>query len=200
MGQQELTELEFQQTLALVKDTYHPWWNRSWIPSGEHAMLVSLTIFFCSDKESGGLVPYDQGGAIPSLNTWKEINQAVEQFYASCDSDTIDETNWFELVHKHLPRDKPSRRVSKTGCVYLLEGDNCYKIGLSKDAAKRTNYLSVKLPFETKLVCIINSEDMYSLESQLHKRFESKRINGEWFNLNGEDVEYIKGLADEVFP
>lgn len=70
-----------------------------------------------------------------------------------------------------------------------------YKIGLTTDPDKRMNTFSVKLPYKVKFVCLIETEQMHKVEKMLHQRFANKRINGEWFALDAEDVEYIKGLA-----
>ncbi|MHA2096659.1 MAG: GIY-YIG nuclease family protein [Candidatus Hodarchaeales archaeon] len=33
-----------------------------------------------------------------------------------------------------------------------------------------------------------------SKEKELHNRYHSKRIRGEWFDLNQKDIDYIKTL------
>jgi len=38
--------------------------------------------------------------------------------------------------------------------------------------------------------------DAPQIEKTLHWRFRSKRIRGEWFNLDKADIEYIRRLAD----
>ena len=85
----------------------------------------------------------------------------------------------------------------KKGYVYLLKSGSHHKIGLSKDADRRMEEISPKLPFQTELICTIATEDMRGLESRLHKQFADKRANGEWFLLEPEDVAYIKELANE---
>lgn len=88
----------------------------------------------------------------------------------------------------------PTFRFS-TGYVYLLQSPTgAYKIGRSRDPQSRLRTFQVKLPFEVSYVAVIQSENMYSLERELHNRFEQQRVNGEWFNLSPEDVEYIKSL------
>ena len=39
------------------------------------------------------------------------------------------------------------------------------------------------------------SEDMLALELHLHGLYQHKRLNGEWFNLDEEDVESILSLG-----
>jgi hypothetical protein len=35
---------------------------------------------------------------------------------------------------------------------------------------------------------------MHALEKYLHEKFSGKRVNGEWFALDPDDVDYMKGL------
>lgn len=38
----------------------------------------------------------------------------------------------------------------------------------------------------------------YEKEQELHLLFAEKRKHSEWFTLDKKDVEYIKGLCDEL--
>ena len=89
---------------------------------------------------------------------------------------------------------------SQIGYVYLLAGGGYCKIGCSRNAEKRRGQISPKLPFKVEPICTIVSGDMYGLETELHRRFADKRTNGEWFELDPEDIEYIKGLGGQDVP
>lgn len=88
---------------------------------------------------------------------------------------------------------------SSDGYVYLIKSqfDAYYKIGRAVNPEKRMRTFNVKLPFKVEFVCVIKTEDMYALETELHRRFKAKHIEGEWFALDAADVEYIKSLAQE---
>lgn len=43
-------------------------------------------------------------------------------------------------------------------------------------------------------VVSIRTNDPYGLERHLHHRFEEKRVTGEWFNLDEQDIEWMKRL------
>lgn len=97
---------------------------------------------------------------------------------------------------KPAPRDdKPSTKKTKPGYVYLIRGENgYYKIGKSSNAKNRIESLGVVLPFTIEPVCIVQTNDMHGLEKELHARFSDKRISGEWFVLNEQDVSYIRNI------
>lgn len=87
-------------------------------------------------------------------------------------------------------------RSTTEGYVYLLQSPSkAYKIGRTRTPENRLKTFGVQLPFEVEYICLIATSDMYRLERQLHQRFATKRINGEWFALTPEDIEFIKGLA-----
>lgn len=89
-----------------------------------------------------------------------------------------------------------SRATKKSGYVYLLESaTGHYKIGRTIDPDNRIRTFGVKLPFEVEYACIIGTSDMYGLEMRLHNLYAQKRVNGEWFDLEIDDVAYIKSLA-----
>lgn len=90
--------------------------------------------------------------------------------------------------------DSQDNRSGDAGYVYLISSPHGYKIGKSRTPKKRYSVLKVAMPFSTRVVCVIETYKMSQLERDLHQRFDDKRINGEWFNLNDADVTYILGL------
>lgn len=85
------------------------------------------------------------------------------------------------------------------GFVYLVRSEGgYYKIGRTKNPANRIKTFKVKLPFEIEYVAIIQTNDMYALEKELHKKYKPKKVNGEWFSLNDDDLNYIKSLSASV--
>lgn len=87
------------------------------------------------------------------------------------------------------------RKSNQAGYVYLVKAETGqYKIGLSKDPHNRAKTFGVLLPFNVEFEALIKTDNMRLLEAQLHQRFASKRLYGEWFKLEPADVEYIKSL------
>lgn len=88
---------------------------------------------------------------------------------------------------------------SRSGYVYLLSAvhdSTLFKIGRTNNPQNRLRTFNVKLPFAVEYLYIIKTDDMYALESILHHKFASKRLEGEWFKLSSEDVVYIKSLSN----
>ena len=78
------------------------------------------------------------------------------------------------------------------GEVYLYKSGRYYKIGKTFDAVRRGKELRILLPERTELIHSIKTDDPSGIEAYWHKRFEAKRMQGEWFNLNSNDVKMFK--------
>jgi hypothetical protein len=87
-----------------------------------------------------------------------------------------------------------TERYARPGYIYLVGGNNVYKIGKSKDVPSRLRAL-LQLPFKTKLIHTIPTSDMVWAENYLHRAFAHRRLNGEWFDLAPHDVDWICGLT-----
>jgi hypothetical protein len=85
-----------------------------------------------------------------------------------------------------------SRRRARSGVVYLVKGDESYKIGRSTRFAARAHFLSTKLPFEVQVVHVIQASDSVAVERYWHERFAALRTRGEWFALEEDDVVAFK--------
>lgn len=102
----------------------------------------------------------------------------------------------YEQRAKKTPQNnKPAKRK---GYIYILQaqmhGRPC-KIGYSKTPNKRTEWIGLKVPFDTEVLNVFPVDDMVSAESQLHELFSAKRQEGEWFDLTDKDIEYLKLLS-----
>ena len=89
------------------------------------------------------------------------------------------------------------KKANYSGYVYLLKSEvGHWKIGRAKDPVARIKTFTVKLPFRVEYETLIKTDDMQKLERELHERFADKRLDGEWFDLDADDVEYIRGLSN----
>ena len=78
------------------------------------------------------------------------------------------------------------------GFVYLLKANRYFKIGRSSSFERRSRELAIQLPERAETVHVIRTDDPIGIELYWHRRFESKRKNGEWFELSAKDVKAFK--------
>ena len=78
------------------------------------------------------------------------------------------------------------------GAVYLFKHGKYYKIGKTFDTIRRGNELRIQLPENLDLIHEIKTDDPSGVETYWHKRFEAKRMNGEWFDLTTTDIKAFK--------
>ncbi len=84
---------------------------------------------------------------------------------------------------------------SDTGVVYVI-GDTYgnYKIGYAKSFYLRWQSYRVAFPYGPEIIRLIKTDNMRALEKKLHKKYKDKNIRGEWFNLNKEDINYLRSI------
>lgn len=104
-----------------------------------------------------------------------------------------------EAIAAQREREKQAGRKVKIieGYVYVLKqiGGIYYKIGHTSNPEQRKRNFDVKLPFAVEYDILIKTDNRYLLERELHTRFSSKRADGEWFQLDADDLDYLRQLA-----
>lgn len=91
----------------------------------------------------------------------------------------------------------PYNKNDRLGYLYVVKMGDFYKIGTSKRPNERLKEFT-KLPFELESViceCIFGYQD---IEMELHQKFYGKRVRGEWFLLNENDLEFIKTYIKDI--
>ena len=106
-----------------------------------------------------------------------------EDVYSICNSLIIEPSS---TVSSEQVLDEP------LGYVYLIKSGKFFKIGKSNHVGRRNYELSIQLPEKVELIHQIETDDPAGIEKYWHSRFSQKRKNGEWFDLNGEDVKVFK--------
>ena len=85
--------------------------------------------------------------------------------------------------------------VDNTCYVYLMHDTShgYYKIGISNQPEYRERTLQSEKPTIEKICAKAypNRTIAGAIESALHKAYESKRLRGEWFSLDANDITAI---------
>lgn len=84
------------------------------------------------------------------------------------------------------------------GFVYIIRIGGRYKIGKAVDWQKRLS--NAMFPEPPEVVCIIESDNHHQLEQELHRKYSSVRLHGEWFGLLPEHIEEIRSLPGAGNP
>lgn len=97
-----------------------------------------------------------------------------------------------------LRRKKP---IPEDVCwLYVIESYDLFKIGSTCHVDNRLKDLGNSIPgghFE--LILLFPTKDWAACEATLHLLFESKRINGEWFSLEDEDINLLYDITKGMY-
>jgi hypothetical protein len=85
------------------------------------------------------------------------------------------------------PSDAP-----RAGLVYVLRSAYGVKVGRTSNLQARMREFGVKLPFIYNIPLVAWFENCHEAERRYHALFDAKRINGEWFDLDENDISLIR--------
>lgn len=166
---------------------------------------------FQARQDENGVWVTDEGGLPITIEEAKYLHSLLGKYIQRSEDEVARQTRhvvatnyphmytqvFDEVLPKEYRRDParltPQARKS-SGYVYLMHGvgTEWYKIGHSVNPVTRAAAIGVKAPFEIHLLASYWAEDRFNDETIWHRRFESKRINGEWFALTPEDVSLFQ--------
>lgn len=81
---------------------------------------------------------------------------------------------------------------TRAGVVYVLKSAYGYKVGRTRNVPARMRAFGVHLPIAYTITLCAWFDDCYVAERRYHDMFASKRINGEWFDLDESDIQQIR--------
>lgn len=177
-----LQPVDVDTELVELHETYLSYLNYQWFTS-EAAKYAG-----CDDELLNGIL-ITLSNADWLYWRWHYAQAWVESFPPEIERVGI-------AVQRHFVR-QHMNNYPKGGFVYVIKSDTGhYKIGRSSDPENRMKTFGLQLPIEIVYEAIYPSQDMYADEKYLHQHFQSKWVNGEWFNLNEEDLKFIDGFLD----
>lgn len=83
-------------------------------------------------------------------------------------------------------------QAANGGHIYVIKSPYGFKIGKTRTLRDRTRLFAVKLPFPIEVVMTGWFSDYSAAERKLHRQFASKRLEGEWFDLNVADLKVLR--------
>jgi hypothetical protein len=96
----------------------------------------------------------------------------------------------------HKEKEPKAKKEKRPGFVYLAYAETGqHKIGISKNPQERIKVFDTIMPINVQLVHAFAADDAKEAENILHTKFESKRRDGEWFNLDESDINLILGIS-----
>lgn len=169
--------------------------------------MVSV-IFFHDFEGYNGEVPADQMGLLFTKDEVREIVEILTTYLETFPDDLL-QVERDAFFKKYFPERyglsrKPTPvkvRKAVEGSVYLMKSLEGYKIGIAKDPLSRLNSIRTSAP-SIEMIHTFEADDYRMAEDLLHKEFQTKHINGEWFDLSDsevEDIKFISGFKNEKF-
>jgi hypothetical protein len=144
------------------------------------------------------VVKRHQDPTFPSERVWKRLGpnrRLLARLVRYAETHPGHEDVLALCAGRHAPDETVSAKAPAVsfGSVYLLKGPGSrYKIGRTNAFGRRRRELSIQLPFDTRKVHVIETDDPVGVEAYWHQRFAAKRINSEWFELESADVAAFK--------
>ncbi|MFI5299132.1 MAG: GIY-YIG nuclease family protein [Polyangiales bacterium] len=86
----------------------------------------------------------------------------------------------------------PRSPLGRDGAVYMLKLGKHYKVGKTFSVPRRHQEIAIELPEKPDVVHVITTDDPTGIEAYWHRRFDTRRTNGEWFALSRDDVAAFK--------
>ncbi|MBU6431225.1 MAG: GIY-YIG nuclease family protein [Patescibacteria group bacterium] len=130
--------------------------------------------------------------SIKRLGNKKEIAEKISEYAKQKGYNDIVELCRTIIENSNERKDLDNSKIQSLGEVYLFKSGRYYKIGKTNDTVCRGNEIRIQLPEKMDLIHSIKTDDPSGVETYWHKRFESKRMQGEWFDLGSADIKAFK--------
>ena len=126
------------------------------------------------------------------LSDFKESKTSKDGRVSPCNECRKKWSNIYEQQYKDKRKELNKRK--ERSVVYIIKGLKLYKIGHTNNFAKRWSMYVTHSDIQPTLIHLIKTPNRVKLEKQLHKLYASKRVHGEWFAINDNDITYLRSL------
>ncbi len=127
------------------------------------------------------------------------IHDAATELFLSSPLTAIQE-NRSKVIERKLTENARLPKVEKNsdstkGFIYVVKSsDGKHKIGRARDVRHRLGTLQTGSHKKLNLILKVKTSNCSALENICHRKFENKKVRGEWFDLADEDLNWIKNL------
>ena len=164
-------------------------------------VLSFKAINITKSEDDDCLIPMNKGWMLTPEQT-KLLIKGLEEYakhgeeitkFNSAHKNEIEE--YYKEYQMPIKRQNYVMKEAKTveGNVYIVRMDKYYKIGKTLDMTCRMGEYTL-LPIEPEIVFCKRVDDYTKSEKTLHEQYANKRVRGEWFKLDEEDIK----LADKL--
>ena len=158
---------------------------REWAEEEGHSVIATV-----ADHASGTKPMHKR----PNLGAWVTDPGLMDRYQGivAAKQDRLSRAAWRDEGDLRRWAEDNGKVSDLVGEVYLFKSGRHYKIGKTKDTVRRGSEIRIQLPEKLSLIHSIKTDDPSGIESYWHNRFESKRMEGEWFDLNSADIRAFK--------
>lgn len=120
----------------------------------------------------------------------KEANEGAKITYSIVEDEVVWKvmTSTTSTTRHYTPKEDYKAKATS---LYLVQSSGYTKIGVTNDINNRLKAFRGSSPHEVTLHSIYDVYCPYTLEAFLHAKYSSKRVQGEWFTLEDEDITNI---------
>ena len=102
--------------------------------------------------------------------------------------------------YSYEKNDFPNRLIAETPVVYVLntKGFEFVKIGFAKNLKQRMSNIQSGCPYEINLFTCAHAPNYREVEKYLHNYFSGFNSYGEWFSLDGDQLDCLQDFFLEL--
>lgn len=116
-----------------------------------------------------------------TLLSWKSLNNLSEEKYT-------------EYLKVELRWTTMYSTKDRFWYIYIIKCSWKYKIGKTINIEDRKKKYITENPCEIEVVHFFETKEYSKKEKEIHKMFEHKNIHWEWFELDDNDIIFLKSL------